>query len=399
MEWYNWQDQKGAVSIVIGLMLAVLLGFVGLALDLGNVVLTKSKMQNAVDAAACAGALKLMHNPPSALDQSDAAAQANAILHANGFPSVTLTPTYEVDPTYNTSNLAEINLSLTSNVSTNFMRALGISNVPVTVVAKAVSKSGGLGKPFDYTLFSTTRIGLSGSGKVIGNIHANTELDANGSQDITGNVETGTSGTHKMYFNGASKISGYAQADVPADVVTNGNVQIGGGKIGGGDDVPMPDFSQAIMDAAAATPGTVFNGDATFNGAQDLNGLAGTIYASGNVYINGSLNWSGTILAGGNIVINGSATLAPSNQVFLYSKTGSVFFNGSTYLGSNASSSVIIYAPNGMVNMNGSSKLYGRVYAHEINYNGSGDIDGRNADEISVLPPGVGSNKTSKLIR
>lgn len=398
-----YKGQEGSVAVTVGISLVVLLGFMGLALDVGSIVATKTKMQSAVDAAAYAGALMFTSNsiPPSITDQTNATTQANTILHSNGFPSVDLTPTFPTDAVYNGSLKPAIDITMTQEIPTYFMSVLGINSLSLSARAEAVlSNMGGLPPPFNYTLYAKTRIGLNGSGNITGNIHANGEIDSNGNRTINGNIETGTDGVHKIYFNGNSHVTGYAQADIAADVVTNGPVQIDGGKTSGGANVPMPDFSQAIIDAAAATPGTTINGDLNINSGS-IDSLGGNIYASGNVNINGSINWSGSIIAGGNISINGSSTLGGSNQVFLYSKTGSVYFNGSSYLGSNGSASVIVYAPNGQVNLNGSSTLHGRVYAKEINFNGSGTIDGTNGSNITVLPPGAvpGGAKKSRLVK
>lgn len=51
--------QRGAVSILVALMLAVLIGFVGLALDLGKLYVTRSELQNSADACALAAARDL----------------------------------------------------------------------------------------------------------------------------------------------------------------------------------------------------------------------------------------------------------------------------------------------------------------------------------------------------
>ena len=42
--------QRGAVAIIVGLALAVMIGFVGLALDLGKLYVTRSELQNSADA-------------------------------------------------------------------------------------------------------------------------------------------------------------------------------------------------------------------------------------------------------------------------------------------------------------------------------------------------------------
>jgi len=51
--------ERGVVSIVVALSLAVLIGFVGLALDLGKLYVTKSELQNSADACALAAARDL----------------------------------------------------------------------------------------------------------------------------------------------------------------------------------------------------------------------------------------------------------------------------------------------------------------------------------------------------
>ncbi|WP_431823155.1 pilus assembly protein TadG-related protein [Burkholderia sp. F1] len=51
--------QRGAVAVVVALALAVLIGFVGLALDLGKLYVTRSELQNSADACALAAARDL----------------------------------------------------------------------------------------------------------------------------------------------------------------------------------------------------------------------------------------------------------------------------------------------------------------------------------------------------
>lgn len=51
--------QRGAVALIFGLMLVVLIGFAGLAIDLGRFFVIKSELQNGVDACALAAASQL----------------------------------------------------------------------------------------------------------------------------------------------------------------------------------------------------------------------------------------------------------------------------------------------------------------------------------------------------
>ena len=53
------EHQRGAIAIVVAISLAALVGFVGLALDVGHLFITKTELQNAADACALAAAKEL----------------------------------------------------------------------------------------------------------------------------------------------------------------------------------------------------------------------------------------------------------------------------------------------------------------------------------------------------
>jgi len=58
--WSRWaQDESGQVLVLFALLLTVIFGFAALAIDVGGMVVTKSQVQNAADAAALAGAQDL----------------------------------------------------------------------------------------------------------------------------------------------------------------------------------------------------------------------------------------------------------------------------------------------------------------------------------------------------
>jgi Flp pilus assembly protein TadG len=80
--------QHGVVAIVVGLMLAVLVGFIGLALDGGHLYLTKTELQNAADACALAASYELTGSPAiaaAAFDRADAAGRTVAQLNRFNF--------------------------------------------------------------------------------------------------------------------------------------------------------------------------------------------------------------------------------------------------------------------------------------------------------------------------
>ncbi len=67
----RWR-QRGAVALIFGLSLVMLIGFAGLAIDLGRFFVVKSELQNAMDACALAAASQLRpgQNNPDALTKA-----------------------------------------------------------------------------------------------------------------------------------------------------------------------------------------------------------------------------------------------------------------------------------------------------------------------------------------
>jgi hypothetical protein len=58
------QDQTGAVAVMVGLLLVVLVGFTALAVDIGHLLMVRNELQNAADAGALAGARNLYWTDP-----------------------------------------------------------------------------------------------------------------------------------------------------------------------------------------------------------------------------------------------------------------------------------------------------------------------------------------------
>lgn len=368
-------NQQGAVAVIVAVMLAALFGFVGLALDVGNLVVTKTKMQNAVDAAACSGGLSLPN-------QIQATAQAKAQISSNDFDPNDATVNFTQDPMNNPTNAPQINCSMSVDVPTFFMGVFGMNKVLITVSAEGILQNNP-GGPFDYTIFSgspTDTLTLNGSQNITGSVHANDELSINGSSTITGAAE----GVNYVRINGSSDI-GSVSADTVNHIRVNGSNTIGS-ITGGAHNIDMPDYTQQIINIAAQQ----YSGNKVFNGSVDI---AGSIYVTGNVTLNGSINTTGAILATGNITVNGSSSISGANQVFLYSANGDITINGSSFNGTAASA--VIYAPHGRITINGAVQNFqGRIVGYEITINGSGTFKG-NEYPVTTVP---GPNHV-KLIR
>ncbi|MGO9177504.1 MAG: pilus assembly protein TadG-related protein [Desulfobaccales bacterium] len=340
-------------TAVVGL---VLFAFLGLALDVGHLVMVRTQMQKAVDAAVTRAALNLPN-------QAQAIATVTSLLSSDNFGSITSTVTFSQDTVKNSSNYPEINCSLTNNVPTYFMRMLGLSTISLTATAEAVLVDNP-GGPFNYTLFSNLDLPIKGSQNITGSAHSNHNLTINGNVNISGVAEGATGET----INGSGNI-GSAVADTVKDIRVNGTCNIGS-ESGGATNIPLSNYNYSQQ--IASTAATTYNTDHVFNGNVNING---NISVYGNVTLNGSINDTGAILATGNITVNGSATISGSNQVFLYSSGGQITINGKGGFGSRTSS-VILYAPNGTVTVNGSRNINGHIIASRITLNGSENVDG-----------------------
>jgi Flp pilus assembly protein TadG len=98
------RNERGAIAIIVGLSLAVLIGAVGLAVDGGRLYVTKTELQNAADACALAASYELTGNPiaPEAFTRGTAAGQFVATQNRVGFQGAVIDPT-DVTVEYGTS--------------------------------------------------------------------------------------------------------------------------------------------------------------------------------------------------------------------------------------------------------------------------------------------------------
>lgn len=58
-----FSDERGQILVLFAFAFPILLGFVGLVVDVGMIYLEKERLQNKVDAAALGGAQEILRNP------------------------------------------------------------------------------------------------------------------------------------------------------------------------------------------------------------------------------------------------------------------------------------------------------------------------------------------------
>ena len=391
-------DQDGVIAIVIALLLPILLGFAGLALDIGHMYVVNSQLKNAADAGASSGARALAPYTASATPNWAAGlSKASDTVKRNladnkqltdcqvdyGYWNFTTIPpslkSAGIVPTANDYPAVRVTVSKTAGqnngpVQMFLASVLGVLPADVSATSVAIiqpSQSGS--NPFNYTIFSgspSKTLSLNGSQIVKGSAHANNKISINGSSNISGAAE----GVNGVSINGSSTIGSVVATNVD-QISVNGSNTIGS-QLGGAGNIDMPDYFQQM----ASTAATVYNQNKTFNGSVNVNG---SISVNGTVTLNGSISSTGAILATGNITVNGSSSISGSNQVCIYSQNGNITINGSSFSGNE--SSEIIYAPNGKVTINGSFNFHGRIIAKEVSINGSANINGADYP-VTTLP-------------
>ncbi|MGP8080854.1 MAG: pilus assembly protein TadG-related protein [Dehalococcoidales bacterium] len=346
-----WKNEEGFIAVVVGIMLTVLFGFIALSVDIGNLYFVRTRLQNTVDAAVCAGGLSLPNT-------ASATSQANYFINrnntSNGFTSANATITFNQD-IYgkNPKNYPEINCSLTYNAPTYFMGLFRYPTVPIQVVAEAILIDGTVGGVFNYAVFSNQNIVLSGTNIITGSVHTNNDLIFSGSNTITGTAECSTA-------------IGSGGQNIGTLVQNTSTMQ-------------MPDLSSQI-EAIAQAQGTVYSGSKTLSGTTNI---TGDIYINGSLTISGTITGTGAILATGNITTSGSLNVSGGNQIALYSSTGNITTSGSV---TNGTGSSILYAPHGEVIYSGSMTINGGIIANQIT--GSGALTVNGGVPVTSLPGG-----------
>lgn len=121
---------RGQALLIIALMMTVLILFVGLGVDVGNLMARRAKLQSAVDASALSAAQLLTGN----INTSTVQTKAYQLLEANGV----LSPTLSTRSVTINTELRQVQVSAVQRVDTFFMRIIPIwATVEVSAQATA----------------------------------------------------------------------------------------------------------------------------------------------------------------------------------------------------------------------------------------------------------------------
>jgi Flp pilus assembly protein TadG len=314
--------RKGTIMVIVVLILAVLVGMVGVVLDAGQLMNAHRQVQNAADAAATAAALELLRGRSSSI----AASVATQFVQHNGLGAATVAVNIPPATGAHAGNANYAEVTVNFPVQTRLIQVLG-GPTTRTVAARAVAGWEGVNIDADVMAIN-------------GNARPGINLTGNGSLRVNGTVVVNSNGggltEHGVPINNGN--TGYA-----IETSGNGNLQALDVESAGGVSNPSKITNYSGSGQSPLHTGVPAQSDpfeflappTTANGAVATN--FGTIKLSGNqsvtlqpgVYnsISASANVTVTmqpgiyIIKGGGISLSGNATITGSG-VMVYN-TGS----------------------------------------------------------------------------
>ncbi len=365
--------EDGAAMVIAAFGLVAFLSVVSLVTDMGLKYYQKSRLQNAMDAAALA-AVRYMP------DEEKARQTALEYVEKNGFTTENVTvefPSNEI-----------VRVSDTREQKTVFASLFKVDSVMLNAKAAAKYVNKKMAVDFDYLMFhgDNSQFNLGGAYDIGGSVFGNGNVHADGGSGskITGTVFSAHNATCNQYSVFVNRLE------------SNVSKQ------------PMPDFDETIMAIAPTadeamfvksyghirpnafylykySAGTTINSSVTINGStycagslstgysSDLLTICGDlyivgdftpqcpVYVTGDVYIGGNLTtqWGMDFKVGGDVYVEGNVSLQGNTSIY-----GDVFYTGgnltrgSTY---NLLCECETYV-GGDISLSGNSAFKGSVY-------------------------------------
>ena len=130
-----WSDSRGATAVVVAASMLPIMVAVAAGVEVSRLAGAKASLQNAVDAAALAGAT--LYTAPTQSGAAKLSAQAYFDAYAQR-PDITLSnSTVTAAPSASDPNVLTVTVTATANLKTLFGQVLGMSNLTVNVSAVA----------------------------------------------------------------------------------------------------------------------------------------------------------------------------------------------------------------------------------------------------------------------
>lgn len=132
------RSERGATLVLVAGVIAVLLGFAALAVDVGNLVAIRTEAQRTVDAAALAGAGHLLIDSDDSLGAANTAIAFAAKNNVAGSPATLQAGDVDVDlPNWTVTTRLHLTSDRGNAPATFFAKIFGVGTVDVVTTAKA----------------------------------------------------------------------------------------------------------------------------------------------------------------------------------------------------------------------------------------------------------------------
>lgn len=382
-------DERGAVAVVVGVSLLVLMGFTALAIDAGMGYNDRRGTQNAADFAALAAAWEDC-NPASASSPNPIQA-ARTTAADNGYDFTDGNTTVDV----NDLGAGQWQVDITVQNNALFGAATPYANDDVTVLSSAIAECEAIPFLGGYAIFAGgptscnggVELDLSGASKIInGGIHSNGEVKITGSStSVNGQV------TYVGSSNYTPSTQLYSELDYPVEL-SIAEYRPGGSRALIYNDDAVPANDQYFNTATIDNNWMKNNGYAVSTGGSKIEiQRSGVYYASSDIDLKQVSMASGvkaTFVSEGPIKVTGESDFAGFDPVIGGANDPGVLFfsnyeeppSGPTCTGNAvdiSASSVtwtgVIFAPYGAVTPSFSSatSLNGSVFAYTVNVSGS----------------------------
>jgi hypothetical protein len=250
------KDETGSILAITAMCLPILMGFAGLAMDVGLLFRAKRNLQIVADSAAVAAALDYLYNNSASSAQSAAlaSAAANGIVPATGGPHITVNTPPASGPNAGVAGFIEV---IISDPSPTFFLGMVSHSSSVGVTARAVAGSPGPSADCVYILDPT----------------ASDAMELQGSFTVTANkcgVVVDSNSSDALQFTGAG------------GTLVAGSVSVVGGDGGQtGDSTPTPITGAApVSDPLRIAGPTPTNGECSSTDTTTTT-LTGTITGPG----------------------------------------------------------------------------------------------------------------------
>lgn len=391
------RQERGAVAVIIGLMIVVLVGFIGLALDFGYAYVKKNQAQNVADAEALACVIN-----PSALPCPPGTTTTDLYpaVNAQGFTIVSIENPGDSSlcplPA-SQSGCARVTVQNTWN--TFFIPLFGKPTLTVQTVATAGKVGGGTGCVIASSYFNVSGSqGVNGSNcaNYFGNVSVNGNPPITGSANYiyNGNASANCSSCEPPAVSRTIPLVPPPLAAVPQKPVAPGTITgftgtaattltcpnnttctLGPGLYNSIDCSSAQSVCRLVPTDSTAL-GYTFEFDGTFTGPSNNGSLVGNNVL---LYFGGS---------------GQTATLAGGGQITLSSPSAS---GGSCSETVTPESQIVIYAPNaGTLNYNGNvaSNITGNIYAPAFGFGlgGNGGLTVNGTIVVSSYTDNGGGN-------